>query len=158
MHKGSLTSGMALKNPFHEYITIENDFLKIPLLEGIFTDSHFTERARLGRLIIFLARTASEFQRSNLWGVGIDEETALLIESDGEGKILSTKDGTVSLIQISPPIPSLEEGVNLTKLQSIVILLGKDSSINLKNLHVDNPLAVEKIQTLENRLERSSEN
>ena len=38
---GSATSEQALANPYHEYITFAQGFLRIPFLDTVFTDTHF---------------------------------------------------------------------------------------------------------------------
>lgn len=47
---GSIRSPEALMDPLGPANTIEGDFLHIPQLKGIITDTHFKERERLGRL------------------------------------------------------------------------------------------------------------
>ena len=51
MDGGSQISPRALADPLGADNTIETDFLHIAALKGIVTDTHFSERNRLGRLI-----------------------------------------------------------------------------------------------------------
>ena len=53
---GTVYSSEALNNPYNFKITVETNFLIIPVLERIITDSHFAQRDRMGRLVVFLAR------------------------------------------------------------------------------------------------------
>lgn len=76
-------SGEALANPYNRYMTFERDFLKLPDMWSVITDSHFRERDRMGRLIGFLARLVEDDWTSEAFGIGIDEETAVLIDGDG---------------------------------------------------------------------------
>jgi cyanophycinase len=46
-------------------------------LDGVVVDSHFAERGRIGRLCAIVA------QNSKNLGIGIDEDTAILVEDDG---------------------------------------------------------------------------
>jgi cyanophycinase len=46
----------ALADPYGNKVTISRDFLRIPLLAGTITDTHFAKRERMGRLVVFLAR------------------------------------------------------------------------------------------------------
>lgn len=82
----SLKSETVLNNPFHPDLTLRNDFLKLPYMQNILTDSHFSERQRQGRLLAFLARARSDrgFPAA-LKGIGIDERTALLVERPTTG-------------------------------------------------------------------------
>lgn len=82
----SMQSKQVLENPFHPELTLRNDFLRLPWMQNILTDSHFSERQRQGRLLAFLARARSDrgFPTA-LKGIGIDERTALLVEKPETG-------------------------------------------------------------------------
>jgi cyanophycinase len=81
--KDTVKSSEALANPFHEKVTVTRDFLHISLLDGKITDSHFVARDRMGRLLVFLARIATEGWTRAPFGIGIDEKTVVLMEADG---------------------------------------------------------------------------
>jgi cyanophycinase len=82
---GSVTSSQALANPYHRYVTLDRDFVQIANLGGVITDSHFVTRDRFGRSVAFLARIIKDGWASSAHGIGIDEATAILIESNGAG-------------------------------------------------------------------------
>jgi cyanophycinase-like exopeptidase len=48
-----LTSALALSNPFHPRVTVRRNFLEIPILKNILTDTHFRKRDRMGRSLVF---------------------------------------------------------------------------------------------------------
>jgi cyanophycinase len=77
----SITSEEALANPYDPKLTLERDFLKVPQLKGVITDSHFTERKREGRLLAFMARIVADEWNQRPIGIGIDEGTAILLEN-----------------------------------------------------------------------------
>ena len=77
----TVTSAEALADPFHVKVTLGQDFLQVPHLEGLITDSHFIAREREGRLLVFIARL-------NARGLGIDEATAVLLEPDGLSRVV----------------------------------------------------------------------
>src|SRR5436305_919866 len=52
------------------------------LLEGVIVDQHYAERGRMGRLLGAVAQNPASL------GVGIDENTALVIEADGSCHVL----------------------------------------------------------------------
>lgn len=79
--RDTITSEQAMADPFDERITLGTGFLKIPAMAGTITDSHFTPRSRMGRLVTFLARLGE------VRGIGIDERTALLLEPDGQAMV-----------------------------------------------------------------------
>lgn len=85
--KDTVKSSEALRNPFHEKVTITRDFLHAPLLNGKITDSHFVARDRMGRLIAFLARIATDDWTPAPLGIGIDEKTAVLVDADGTARV-----------------------------------------------------------------------
>lgn len=60
------------------------------ILKNIIIDQHFTQRARLNRII-----TAVCYNPKNL-GIGIDEDTAILINKDGTLEVLGN--GTVTIV------------------------------------------------------------
>ena len=92
MDGGSITSPRALADPLGEGNTIETGFLNIALLEGVVTDTHFSERARLGRLVAFLAKS-EELAGRPLLGLGVDENAAVAVEGDGTARIYATQPG-----------------------------------------------------------------
>src|SRR3546814_21188683 len=60
MDGGSMTSEVALRDPFDPGVTLVGDFLHLPYLEHVITDSHFARRDRPGRLVVFVARLRGE--------------------------------------------------------------------------------------------------
>ncbi|MCA9793263.1 MAG: cyanophycinase, partial [Candidatus Eremiobacteraeota bacterium] len=52
----TITSQQAMADPYHPALTLESDFLKAPALAGVITDSHFSQRERMGRLATFMSR------------------------------------------------------------------------------------------------------
>ena len=63
------------------------------LLPAAIVDQHFSERARLARLLSALA------QWPDLLGVGVDEDTALVVESQEAIEVIGT--GAVTLVDPS---------------------------------------------------------
>jgi cyanophycinase len=85
---GSVVSSEALANPFHERITIYgSDFLRPAYLEQVITDQHFSQRDRLGRQVVFLAR-ALQMSDQSVQGIAVDEKTAVCIDANGKATVL----------------------------------------------------------------------
>lgn len=84
----SVTSSMALDNPFHQYMTIDRDFVTIPILSGVITDSHFSDRDRIGRNLGFLCRIYEKGWSETPRSIAVDNETALLIDTKGQAKVV----------------------------------------------------------------------
>jgi cyanophycinase-like exopeptidase len=93
---GAVESPAALSDPFNRYVTLDplntsskkfvqtGSFLNVATLGKTITDPHFNTRDRLGRLFSFVARigngcTGGVTNYGDVAGIGIDEETAVLI-------------------------------------------------------------------------------
>jgi len=84
----TIHSPQALADPYGNKVTLSRDFLRIPLLAGIITDTHFVKRDRLGRLVVFLARILQDGWASRARAVGVEEGAAVLLEPDGQAKVI----------------------------------------------------------------------
>ncbi|HEV2618158.1 MAG TPA: cyanophycinase [Candidatus Acidoferrales bacterium] len=84
----NLNSPAALANPFNRQVVTVQNFIRIPILSGIITDTHFHERDRLGRLLVFMARILQSGRVKHIRGIGIDQHTAFLLDSDGRASRL----------------------------------------------------------------------
>jgi cyanophycinase-like exopeptidase len=93
---GAVESPAALSDPFNRSVTLDplntsskkfvqtGSFLNVATLGKTITDPHFNTRDRLGRLFSFVARigngcTGGVTNYGDVAGIGIDEETAVLI-------------------------------------------------------------------------------
>lgn len=86
---GSIKSPEALHDPAGPAVTLVDHFITIPLLRGIITDTHFAQRDRLGRLLAFVARVAKDHHTAAVTGLGVDQDSALLVNTDGTARLLS---------------------------------------------------------------------
>jgi cyanophycinase len=77
-----------LADPYNKGVTIAHDFLQIPHLENIITDTHFVKRDRLGRFLGFMARIVTDGMSKEIRGIPIDEKVAALMEPDGKMQIV----------------------------------------------------------------------
>lgn len=84
-------SSEALSDPYHQYMDyIYDDFLNgFPYTSGIITDTHFSERDRLGRTITFMARIIQDGMAtvSQTKAIACDEGAAVCMEANGQAKI-----------------------------------------------------------------------
>jgi cyanophycinase len=94
---GSVYSSEALADPYNTYMTLDRDFLALPPLKGFITDTHFAQRDRMGRMVGFLGRILADGWATEARGLGIDEETALVVDPAGQGKVLGN--GAVYLLE-----------------------------------------------------------
>lgn len=96
----------ALMNPYNRRVCLENDFLDMPNMDSIVTDSHFVARDRMGRLVTFLARIVEDDWAQMARGIGIDEKTALGVELNGDVTLFGLcKDGTAAAYFLQTPGP-----------------------------------------------------
>ena len=85
---GSVYPDETLRNPFNSYVDIGDDFLNL-MSEDIIFDTHFIERGRWGRLIGFIFNLYYT-KNKNVLGVGIDDATALCINSDLKAEVMGS--------------------------------------------------------------------
>lgn len=110
-YQGTVYSDEALADPYNQYMELERDFLALPMLAGVVTDSHFAERDRMGRLLAFLARIHADGWGSAAIGLGIDEDTALVVDPAGQGTVLG--EGSVYVVKADDPPQVCMAGVPL---------------------------------------------
>jgi cyanophycinase len=84
---GTITSASALDNPYDKTLTLGRDFLSLPDMGGLVSDPHLEARDRMGRLITFMARIVNDGWSGSVHGVGVDVETALLIEGGNATRV-----------------------------------------------------------------------
>jgi len=68
------------------------------LLHSVVVDQHFAQRGRIGRLLSAIA------QNPYVLGVGIDEDTSILVYSDGRFTVVGSQ--TVTVVDASPSLES----------------------------------------------------
>ncbi len=86
----TIHSPIALADPYGNRVTISRDFLRIPLLAGIITDTHFAKRDRMGRLVVFLARILQDGWTRQVRAIAVEEGAAVLLEPDGQAKVIGS--------------------------------------------------------------------
>ncbi len=98
-----LSAAMALKNPYHPQVALARDFLKVPHLSNLITDSHFAKRDRLGRSLAFLARLVQDGWSKSPREIAVDERSAVLVEPDGKAVVIGTGKGAYFMHVTEPP-------------------------------------------------------
>ena len=84
---GTVTNAQAVSNPYHNRMTLGyNDFLEIPFLEHVITDTHYDDPDRRARHATFLARYATD-NNSRAFGIACNEYTAVCINSAGRAYV-----------------------------------------------------------------------
>ncbi len=137
----SLTSPEGLADPYGKGTTIETGFLHLDLLKAVITDSHFTERGRLGRLFAFIAKAQASrpADAPPLIGVGVDEGASLAVEPDGTGHVYPTVAGTGVSIVSGAGIGRVKVAGPLQAARVRVTFAGEQSVVHLPAGYVDKP-------------------
>ncbi|MCD9086091.1 cyanophycinase [Stenotrophomonas sp. SY1] len=135
---GSVNSLAAMNDPMGSEVTMDKDFLAMPYLSNVVTDTHFAKRDRLGRLIVFVARAAQDAGQSDIVGIGVDEDTALCVEADGRGRVHSLNGGYAWLVMPQRTADRLSNGEPLDFSSIPVTGVGTSSRLHLEGFKVDN--------------------
>ena len=107
-----LRSKLALADPFQFQVVIADGFLENPALAGTITDTHFVTRDRMGRLLVFMARILASGDVKQVKGIGIDEQTAVLLEPDGRSSVVGK--GAAYFLDAAGPPSVVKAGVPLS--------------------------------------------
>lgn len=104
--KDTVHSKEVFNNPLHEKITLTDSMFGIASLKNIITDTHFSKRDRMGRLLAFMANSYHA-KNSLINGLGVDEDAVLILNPNGEAHIV----GNGSAYLLSPfTAPHIEPG------------------------------------------------
>lgn len=85
--KGTVTSLAALANPYDTLVSLSKSFIHLPYLKNTIADQHYSERDRHGRHVTFLARLMKDLSLPEIKGIGVDEQTAVCIDENGNAKV-----------------------------------------------------------------------
>jgi cyanophycinase len=127
----TVKSPEALANPYDSHVTLVRDFLAIPALKGVITDSHFSQRERMGRSIAFLARIVQDGWAKEVHGIGIDETTAVLVDADGHARVVGENSAYFMTLDHRPEI--CVDGKPLTVRHVKVWKLSAGAEFDLKS-------------------------
>lgn len=84
----------AVRNPYEPAISFTTGFFSWPALRDTITDTHFARRNRFGRLAAFIARIVRDrvALAPVVYGLGIDEGSALVVDRNGVATLLKEPD------------------------------------------------------------------
>ena len=125
-----LVSSDVLPNPYFGRVTLVRDFLKVPHLDNLVTDSHFAKRDRMGRTLGFLARIMQDGWSQSPREVAIDEKSAVLVEADGNATVVGSGKGAYFLHPTRAP-EVCKQGTALTFRDVSVYRLPAGGHFNL---------------------------
>jgi len=136
---GSMESKIALADPYDAGVTLEDDFLHLRWLESVFTDTHFSARCRLGRLIVFVARVNQAHPADAAFGLGIDERSAVLVDAGGIGRLAEGSAGSAWLVMPQRPAAVLSKGRPLTLTDVRIVRMDLGSELDFKSRQIGRP-------------------
>ncbi len=143
----SLTSAVALADPFAPDLTLARGFLELPGLENLITDQHLQERDRIGRTIALLSRLQADGWSARPRAIAADRETALHVNpATGMAEVFATADHPTPFVYFMAPAgPPLQckEGAPLTSGAIAVYRLGPGGRFDLANWRGENGVAYE---------------
>lgn len=159
-------SSEALSDPYHQYMNYRQiDFVtQTPYSSGIVTDTHLSERDRLGRTITFMARNIVDgfTTVSTTKAIACDEGAAVCVDESGHAKIFGWEgysdyvffleaDSTPDVCQAETPLHWTDavtvykvrgwpSGVNTFNLVNWTGTGGTWESVNVNNGTIDNDI------------------
>lgn len=133
-----IASAEALENPVALGVTNYRDFLHLPQMERIFTDSHFMIRERMGRLIAFLAKERISGAKQ-IVGLGMDEQASLVVDDKGNARLMAPAGTYAWLVQPAGLPKRARPGQPLDYAPVRITGIGPDSGFNLATLKITNP-------------------
>jgi len=99
---GSVVSVDALADPLASSVSVGRSPIGQVELASTVVDTHFTQREREGRLLVFAAHALRLLQTSPVSAVGLDESAALVVEQ-GTFTVLAEADRHVWFYQVAGP-------------------------------------------------------
>jgi cyanophycinase len=142
---GSLESKVAFADPLGPAVAIEDDLLHFKGLENAITDTHFSARSRLGRLIVFVTRLDREPRAPSVYGIGVDERTAVLIEAEGTGHVVAGSEGSAWVVKLDGAKWVLAPGRPFSAQRIRVDQMGRSSVLRAREGVVDQPASVKRV-------------
>ena len=135
----SLVSRVALSDPTGPHVTLVRNFLHLPFLGNVITDTHFAKRDRLGRLITFVARLAAEEKNPAITGIGVDEDTVLCIDQHGRGRVFTARAGLAWLVRPmhGPEVMVPNKPLDMSAVP--IVAAGPSSVVDLNRFVIERP-------------------
>jgi hypothetical protein len=132
----SLTSAVALADPYAPDLTLARGFLALAGLANVLTDQHLQERDRIGRTVALLSRLQKDGWSAQPHAIAADRETALHVDpATGTAQVFSTADHPTPYVYFMTPAgaPAVcEPGKPLTTGAIAVYRIGPGGRFDLR--------------------------
>lgn len=129
----TITSPEAMADPYGPLVTLSREFLFIPVLKGIITDSHFSQRDRMGRSIVFMSRIVQDGWASSVHGIGIDETTAVIVDADGKARVAGKGAAYFLTLDHRPEQCAFGKPLTVRDVKVVKMQAGPDAKFDLKS-------------------------
>jgi cyanophycinase len=86
--RGTILSEEALEDPYDARLSFTYGLFEWAHLDRVITESHFTERDRMGRAMAFVARQIQDGRAESALAVAVDEKTSLVVDRNGVASVL----------------------------------------------------------------------
>jgi beta-aspartyl-peptidase (threonine type) len=139
MDGGSITAKEAMHDPLGKSMTMVGDFMHLPNMQRVITDTHFHKRGRLGRLIAFVANVRHA-GHADVIGLGVDQDAALCVDGKGSGRLFTINNGFAWLVQPKGAADRIEAGKPLDYRGTRITGVGTQSRIDLHDFEVSRPV------------------
>jgi cyanophycinase-like exopeptidase len=143
----SLTSAVALADPYAADLTLARGFLHLPRLENVITDQHLQERDRIGRTLALLSRLQQDGWSARPRAIAADRETAVHIDPvSGVAEVFATTDHPTPYAYFMAPAGPPERcdpGQPLSTGAVAVYRAGPGASFDLKSWRGSGGIAYE---------------
>ena len=122
--EGGITSKEALADCFAKPVVLDREFLELRHLQNLITDTHFVERDRLGRTLVFLARIQKDGWSRSPRAIAVDRETAVLVDpSTGRATLAGKNTAYFLTTTLQPDVcaagkPLTLRGVNVYRIDA----------------------------------------
>jgi cyanophycinase len=126
----TITSPEAMANPYEPLMSLNRDFLVEPGMIGIITDSHFSQRERMGRSIAFMSRIIQDDWASSIHGIGIDETTAVVLDPSGRAKVLGKGAAYFMTLDHKPEVCAYKKPLTVHGVKILKVHAGKDATFD----------------------------
>jgi cyanophycinase len=129
---GSATSAESLRDPYNKDVTFTYDFFDWPVLRGVITDTHFVERDRMGRTLVFVARQLRDARYRRITALAVERETSVVADRRGRARVMGK--GPVYLVLGDHAPEVCEPGRPLTYSNYKLWKLASGATLDLKHL------------------------
>ncbi|BAZ16475.1 hypothetical protein NIES4071_83520 [Calothrix sp. NIES-4071] len=120
----------ALYDPYRN-IEFTYNFLPWPNLRNTIIDTHFDTRDRMGRLMTFIARQLQDGKAKSVLGIGISEETSVVVDRNGNALVMGRGPAYFVLGNHQPEV--CERGRYLTYRDFKIWRVNRGETFNLRN-------------------------